>query len=70
MGFSFPMESWMRRPLRDFCRQGLELAQGYLALDLRQTELIWQKWESKKFIWPKLWALVVLGHYLDSKGDK
>ena len=69
MGFSFPMESWMRRPLRDFCRQGLELAQRHLALDLRQTELIWQKWESKKFIWPKLWALVVLGHYLDSKGD-
>ena len=70
MGFSFPMESWMRRPLRDFCRQGLELAQGHLALDLRQTELIWHRWESKKFIWPKLWALVVLGHYLDSKGDK
>ena len=69
MGFSFPMETWMRRPLRDFCRQGLELAQGHLALDLRQTELIWQKWESKKFLWPKLWALVVLGHYLDSKGD-
>ena len=68
MGFSFPMESWMRRPLRDFCRQGLELAQGHLALDLRQTELIWQKWESKKFLWPKLWALVVLGHYLDSRG--
>ena len=69
MGFSFPMESWMRRPLRDFCRQGLELAQGHLALNLRQTESIWQKWENKKFIWPKLWALVVLGHYLDSKGD-
>ena len=69
MGFSFPMDSWMRRPLRDFCRQGLELAQGHLALDLRQTEIIWQKWESKRFLWPKLWALVVLGHYLDSKGD-
>jgi asparagine synthase (glutamine-hydrolysing) len=69
MGFSFPMELWMRRPLRDFCRQGLELAQGHLALNLRQTEIIWQKWESKKFVWPKLWALVVLGHYLDSKGD-
>ena len=66
MGFSFPMEAWMRQPLRDFCRQGLELAKGHLALDVRNTEMIWQRWEKKKFAWPKLWALVVLGHYLDT----
>ena len=65
MGFSFPMESWMRRPLRDFCRQGFELAQGNLALDSRHAEMIWQRWEKKRFAWPKLWALVVIGHYLN-----
>ena len=66
MGFSFPIDSWMRRPLRDYCRQGLELAQGHLALNLRQTEIIWKRWEKHQLAWSKLWALVVLGHYLDT----
>jgi len=67
MGFSLPMESWMRRPLRDFCRQGVELSGSHLALSSTKIDDLWKKWETNRLSWPKVWALVVLGHYLDSR---
>lgn len=67
MGFSLPMKSWMERPLRDYCRSGMEMAGNHLGLGRGMTEQIWNSWVKKKLGWPKAWAWVVLGHYLESK---
>jgi len=65
MGFSLPMDSWMRRPLRDFCKAGADLAENHLGLDRSQNLKLWSAWEKGRLGWPKMWAWVVLGHYLE-----
>jgi asparagine synthase (glutamine-hydrolysing) len=65
MGFSLPMESWMRRPLRDFCKAGADQAGNHLGLDRSQNSQLWSAWEKGRLGWPKMWAWVVLGHYLE-----
>jgi asparagine synthase (glutamine-hydrolysing) len=60
-GFALPMDSWMRGPLRDFCREGIELARQQL--DRTFLEFAVQGFEKRSLHWTRLWQLVVFGHY-------
>jgi len=60
-GFALPMDAWMRGPLRDFCREGIELARQQL--DRTFLEFAVQGFEKRSLHWTRLWQLVVFGHY-------
>jgi asparagine synthase (glutamine-hydrolysing) len=63
MGFVLPMQRWMRGPLLPFCNEGLQhLVNSEVFSDIKLNTLSAQLRNANQE-WPKLWALVVLGHY-------
>ncbi|MFM8983552.1 MAG: asparagine synthase (glutamine-hydrolyzing) [Spartobacteria bacterium] len=64
-GFSLPMDTWMRGPLHDFCRQGLSAAAK--SLNPAFVERAYHQFKAGKIHWTRVWQIVVLGHYLDCK---
>lgn len=64
MGFSLPMNSWMRGPLKDFCHEGLTKVHENGVLDSKKTAQLWAGFEAGAVRWPAIWATVTLGHYL------
>ena len=61
-GFVLPMESWMRGPLREFSREGLESAKK--RLDPKWVDGVARRFERGELHWTRLWQLVVLGSQL------
>ena len=61
-GFALPMNDWMRGPLNDFCRNGVELARHQLNAEFVDSAL--EKFKQTKLHWTRLWQIVVLGSYL------
>ena len=61
-GFVLPMDDWMRGPLRDFARSGLEEVKQ--RLDARWVDEVNRGFEERRLHWTRLWQLVVLGHYV------
>ena len=68
MGFSLPMDLWMRGPLRAFAAAGLAEVERLKLLAPGAVGLIQQRFEQRDIHWTRIWSLVVLGHYL-KKGD-
>jgi asparagine synthase (glutamine-hydrolysing) len=64
MGFSLPMRTWMLGPLRDYCRDGLEVLSSQSLISPANIDRAWSDFERNTFHWPAPWSLVVLGHYL------
>jgi len=67
-GFSLPMRQWMMNPLRDYCRDGLEIVVAESLVAKANIERIWNDFTHARLRWSELWALVVLGHYLRKGG--
>lgn len=67
MGFSLPMDAWMRGPLREFCQTGLQgvTNAGVLARDFVSRTA--SRFERHELHWSRLWALVVLGRFLSRR---
>lgn len=70
MGFTLPFERWMKTELRSFCEERLHrLGQR----PYFKAAIIQQYWQSflagnPRLSWSRLWALVVLEHWLSENG--
>ena len=64
MGFTLPMRAWMFGPLRDYCRDGLQILTSDSLLSTANADQVWSDFERNTLHWPAVWSLVVLGHYL------
>jgi hypothetical protein len=56
------MDSWMRGPLKEFCRSGTVAARNRLGEKFVDTA--WSGFERRNLHWTRLWQIAVLGHYL------
>ena len=68
MGFSLPMDLWMRGPLRAFANAGLEEMETLKLLAPSAVGQIRQRFERREIHWTRIWSLVILGHYLKKMG--
>ena len=64
MGFELPMPRWIKGPLDRFVRHGLQHTVGSGVFTSRQTEDLHHQFLSGRLHWTRLWAVVVLGWYL------
>lgn len=64
MGFSLPMDRWMRGPLADLCSEGVARLQTLNLVSAPAVELLGRRFAAGAVHWTRWWSLVVLGHYL------
>jgi len=65
-GFVFPMDRWMRAPLRQFVADGISrLRQADIFPGLELNQLV-ERFHAKQLAWARLWAFVVLGHWVNA----
>jgi asparagine synthase (glutamine-hydrolysing) len=62
-GFALPMRLWMLGPLRQLCRNRLELLQASGWLEPGWIAREWQAFEEGQLNWNRAWSLVVLGEW-------
>jgi asparagine synthase (glutamine-hydrolysing) len=67
MGFELPMAEWMRGPLRQFTLDGLRNVADHGVLARSHVLNLGERFNSGKLAWQKLWALVILGWYLQKE---
>lgn len=70
MGFSLPMDSWMRGPLQHFKQAGLGEIERLELLAPGTVPRLTQQFRDGKLHWTRIWSLVVLGHYLKKMSVK
>lgn len=61
-GFELPMDDWIRGPLREFTKQGINAAAEFT--NIREPLLQMEIFESGKLHWTRVWKWSVLGHWL------
>jgi asparagine synthase (glutamine-hydrolysing) len=64
MGFSLPMDAWMRGPLQHFKQAGLGEIERLELLTPGTIPRLTQQFRDGRLHWTRIWSLVVLGHYL------
>jgi len=64
MGFTLPMETWIRGPLASFAEDGLAWVERADIMPRDALKGLWHGFERGKIHWTRLWSLVVLGWYL------
>jgi asparagine synthase (glutamine-hydrolysing) len=67
MGFQLPMAEWMRGPLEQFTINGLKHVANHGVLPAAYTSELYEAFVKGKLHWHKLWAVVVLGWYLEKE---
>ena len=60
-GFTFPLDPWLKGPLRAQARSMVDSLQGKGWLQRAATEQVFEDYEAGKVHWSRLWALVALG---------
>lgn len=68
-GFVLPMAAWFRGVLREYCDEGLALLDREAVLSVPSSEF-GKRFYSGQLSWPRLWQLVVLGHWLGNFRDQ
>ena len=68
MGFSLPMEHWMKGPLKNYVREGLDLTVEEQLFERDALEKVVKMFEAGNCHWSLLWQVVILGHYLKNRG--
>jgi len=68
MGFQLPMFEWMSGPLQAFTVDGLAHVTEHGVLTTLQIRDLREGFMQGRLHWQKLWALVVLGWYLQKQG--
>ncbi len=64
MGFSLPMDAWMRGPLASFVSEGLNALCDQGIIRSPFVESMRERFTHSNLHWTRLWSLVVLGWYL------
>lgn len=68
--FTFPFDQWMRGPLQERVLGALaSLGEAGLGFDRRQLTGLWHGYRSGTVAWRPIWALAVLGMWLDAHAD-
>jgi hypothetical protein len=62
MGFTLPMDGWMRAPLRDFVAAGVSEVAARDFLPAKTAAKLLLQFERRVLHWTRLWSIVVLGH--------
>jgi len=62
-GFELPMADWLKGMLREFCDEGLAFLDRETVLSVPSADFV-KRFYSGQLSWPRLWQLVVLGHWL------
>jgi asparagine synthase (glutamine-hydrolysing) len=67
MGFTFPMEHWLRNELAELTEQKIQFLAGRKEFNEAYLVRKWQKFQSgdKNVLWTRIWKLVVLADWLD-----
>jgi asparagine synthase (glutamine-hydrolysing) len=60
MGFSLPMDRWMRGPLKGFCEERIDALKAGGLVRPEFVERVRREFDARKLHWSRLWALVVL----------
>lgn len=68
MGFTLPMDQWMRGPLKDFSDEGIGHVERLGIIAPAAISHIRAQFSEGKIHWTRIWMLVVLGHYLKRVG--
>lgn len=69
-GFLLPMDDWIRKELKDFSNDGLAKVIRYFPEFKTFITQLQAKFENKRLYWTRLWAWVVLGHWLSTRKIK
>jgi asparagine synthase (glutamine-hydrolysing) len=69
MGFSLPMDQWMRGPLKSFTESGLKEVEKRALLAAGAIPRLQGQFDEHKLHWTRIWSLVVLGPYLAKFAD-
>ncbi len=67
-GFALPFERWMRGPLEDFSRRGLETVADHAAFSPDAVRTVWRAFTRGDLSWSRPWLLVALGHWMTREG--
>ena len=68
MGFSLPMDAWMRGPLKEFSSDGLGQIEHLGLIPPAAIARLRAQFTEGKMHWTRIWSLAVLGHYLKRVG--
>ncbi len=63
-GFVFPMDRWMRGPLQQFVRDGISHFDDPDIFPELDFDRLVEQFQSGQLAWARLWAFVVLGHWV------
>ena len=69
MGFTLPMDVWMRGPLKEFKAAGLREMESLGLIAPEAVERLRTRFYKGELHWTRLWSLVVMGHYLKKAGN-
>ena len=65
MGFTLPWDIWMRGPLEDTCKKGLDTLIQRGILDEAALNGLWRGFETGNVTWSRVWTLVALGQWIE-----
>ena len=63
-GFTLPFDTWMRGGLRETALRGVESTVALGLVNARAAAAVWSDWERGRAHWSRVWALSVLGQFL------
>jgi asparagine synthase (glutamine-hydrolysing) len=69
MGFSLPMDHWMRGPLRSLVEESLSDVTELTPIRPAVVRKMRAQFNAGGLHWTRLWSLVVLGHYLHKSAE-
>ncbi len=64
-GFTLPFEEWLHGPLRDPARAGFDLLVARGWVNPEAANRVWSAWEAGQAHWSRVWALGMLGRFLE-----
>lgn len=64
MGFTLPMDRWMRGPLAAMCRDGVNRLKQANVVSADGVDALECRFAAGRLHWTRWWSFVVLGHYL------
>jgi asparagine synthase (glutamine-hydrolysing) len=64
-GFTLPFAVWLRGPLREMTREGIDALVARQWVDARAAERVWAEWDSGQAHWSRVWGLGILGRFLE-----
>ncbi len=67
MGFTFPLEIWMKHEMKSFCEANIEKLSQREYFNANEIKNLWAKFleGDKRISWSRLWTLVVLENWLE-----